>query len=160
SRVAPRRSRERQRERPRDRSPRTPPDLLERAVDIDWLATDGRLIMAADQHVTDRAGRQGHHDALGGGELQDHVPPRAVDVHVTGAGAAVDVAVGEQLAADRPGHGLVSGDGEGHEHYERVVWAPGELAPADLGRRRPPVAGEARVPDRESGHWRSPPSAG
>src|SRR5690606_6569357 len=130
SRVAPRRSRERQRERPRDRSPRTPQDLLDRAVDIDRLATDGHLIMAADQHVTDRAGRQGHHvAALGGGELQDHVPPIAFDVHVTGAGAAVDVTVGEQLAADRPGHGLAAGN-EGYEHYEWVVWVPGELAPA------------------------------
>src|SRR5690606_36870930 len=146
--------------RSRDLSPRTPQDQLDRAVDIDRLATDGRLVMAADQHVTDRAGRQGDHDALGGGVLEDHVPPVAVDVHVARAGAAVDVAVGEQLAADRPGHGLVAGDGEGHEHYERVVWVPGELAPADLGRRRPAVAGEARVPEREGGHWRSPPSAG
>src|SRR5690606_13226769 len=57
-----------------------------------------------------------------------------------------------------------AGDGEGHEHYERVVGVPGELAPAALGQRRPAVAGEdiageARVLDREGGHWRSPPSA-
>src|SRR5690606_7688032 len=98
-----------------------------------------------------------------GGELQDHVLPVAFDVHVTGAGAAVDVAVGEQLAADRPGHGLTAGD-EGHEHYERVIRAPGELAQSALGQRRPAVASETivrdtRVLDRKGGHWRSPPSA-
>src|SRR5690606_29894514 len=75
------------------------------------------------------------------------------------------VAVGEQLAADRPGHGLAAGNGEGHEHYERVVWVPGEPAPAALGQRRPAVASETivrntRVLDRKGGHWRSPPSAG
>src|SRR5690606_11759958 len=96
-----------------------------------------------------------------GGELQDHVLPVAFDVHVTGAGAAVDVAVGEQLAADRPGHGLTAGD-EGHEHYERVIRAPGELAQSALGQRRPAVASETivrdtRVLDRKGGHWRSPP---
>src|SRR5690606_2845521 len=121
--------------------------------------------MATDQYVTDRAGRQGHHvAALEGGELQDHVLPVAVDVHVTGAGAAVDVAVGEQLAADRPGHGLAAGNGEGHEHYERVVRAPGELAQSALGQRRPAVASETIVRDTrvlnwKGGHWRSPPSA-
>src|SRR5690606_38187531 len=121
-------------------------------------------IMATDQHVTDRAGRQGHHvAALEGGEPPDHVLPVASDAHVTGAGAADDVAVGEQLAADRPGHRLSAAHAR-REDYERVISAPGELAQSALGQRRPAVASETIVRDtrvlyRKGGHWRSPPSA-